>query len=69
MTANDNRKTLADVVKAPFPTTTTGRRRVFLDGLDMLLELYRGEGMTDLELREGLRVKIVQLNEAQEDAA
>ena len=67
--SNDNRKTLADVVKAPFPTTTSGRRRVFLDGLDMLLDLYRGEGMTDLELRDALRVKIVEINEAREDAA
>jgi hypothetical protein len=62
-------QTVADIIRAPFPKEHMGRRRVFLDGLDLLLELYRQEGMTELELREGLQAKIREMNIAQGDAA
>jgi len=60
---------LAEKLRFPFPQEPMARRRLFLDSLDLMLELYRNEGMTDLELRDGLRCKVVSLNEAQEDAA
>lgn len=58
-----------DVIRMPFPSEPTARRRLFLDSLELMLELYRNEGMTDLELRDALKCRVVTFNEAQEDAA
>ncbi|MBO4228054.1 hypothetical protein [Bradyrhizobium neotropicale] len=59
----------SEIVRYPFPKEPMARRRLFLDSLDIMLELYRNEGMSDLEIRDGLKAKVVELNEAQEDAA
>jgi hypothetical protein len=45
------------------------RRHDFSESLRVFLDMWRNEGMTDLGIRDALRAKVVELNEAEQDVA
>lgn len=54
---------------AKLEVAPTTRRHDFRDSLRVFLDMWRNEGMTDLEIREALRDKVRDLAEAEQDAA